>query len=110
MGVIAETAQRVAVMYAGRVVEIGPVRSIIQAPKHPYTEGLMRSIPRIGIRQGRLAQIDGAMPRLNAIPNGCAFHPRCPNRFAPCDRVRPDLSVNDDRLSACWLYADPPTP
>ena len=77
MGVIAETADRVAVMYAGRIVEIGPVRTIIDRPSHPYTVGLMASIPRTSGRRGRLQQIDGAMPRFNAIPPGCAFNPRC---------------------------------
>src|SRR3954471_20550461 len=92
MGVIAETAHRVAVMYAGRIVEIGPVREVIHSPRHPYTAGLMGSIPRI--RAGgrtRLAQIEGAMPRLNAIPAGCAFNPRCPKRFERCFAARPEL-------------------
>jgi len=106
MGVIAETAQRVAVMYAGRIAEIGPVRSIIHAPSHPYTVGLMRSIPRVGATGARLQQIDGAMPRLDAIPSGCAFHPRCPQRFERCDRDRPALAATGDRLAACWLYAN----
>ena len=104
MGVIAETAHRVAVMYAGRIVEIGGVREVLQAPRHPYTAGLMRSIPRVGATGRRLAQIDGAMPRLNAIPTGCAFHPRCPQRFDRCDCERPDLIDADDRSAACWLY------
>ena len=104
MGVIAETAHRVAVMYAGRIVEIGGVREVLQAPRHPYTVGLMRSIPRVGATGRRLAQIDGSMPRLNAIPTGCAFHPRCPQRFDRCDCERPDLIDADDRLAACWLY------
>ena len=77
MGVIAETADRVAVMYAGRIVEIGPVAEVIRAPKHPYTAGLMGSIPSIVGDRDRLVQIDGTMPRLTAIPAGCAFHPRC---------------------------------
>jgi peptide/nickel transport system ATP-binding protein len=106
MGVIAETAQRVAVMYAGRIAEIGPVRSIIHAPSHPYTVGLMRSIPRVGATGARLQQIDGAMPRLDAIPSGCAFHPRCPQRFERCDRERPGLAATGERLAACWLYAN----
>ena len=105
MGVIAETAHRVAVMYAGRIAEIGPVRGIIHRPSHPYTAGLMRSIPRVGATGARLDQIDGVMPRLNAVPSGCAFHPRCPNRFERCDRERPTLLTTDDRLAACWLYA-----
>ncbi len=81
MGVIAETADRVAVMYAGRLAEIGPAREVIHAPQHPYTAGLMGSIPKLGEARSRLAQIDGSMPRLNAIPGGCAYHPRCPRRF-----------------------------
>ncbi len=105
MGVIAETAHRVAVMYAGRIVEIGPVRSVIHAPRHPYTIGLMRSIPTVGATGARLAQIDGSMPRLDAIPSGCPFHPRCPQRFERCDKERPPLLAVDDRLAACWLYA-----
>ena len=108
MGVIAETAHRVAVMYAGRIVEVGDVRAVLQDPRHPYTVGLMRSIPRVGATGQRLAQIDGVMPRLNAIPAGCAFHPRCPRRFERCDRERPDLIATEDRLAACWLY-DPAT-
>jgi peptide/nickel transport system ATP-binding protein len=104
MGVIAETSHRVAVMYAGRIVELGPVHEVLQTPRHPYTVGLMRSIPRVGATGKRLAQIDGAMPRLNAIPSGCAFHPRCPQRFERCDRERPDLIAAGGRLAACWLY------
>jgi peptide/nickel transport system ATP-binding protein len=106
MGVIAETAHRVAVMYAGRVVEIGPVRTIVNRPSHPYTAGLMGSIPRIAGQRGRLEQIDGAMPRLNAIPLGCPFNPRCPEAFDRCRRERPDLIKAKDTEAACWLYAD----
>jgi peptide/nickel transport system ATP-binding protein len=106
MGVIAETAHRVAVMYAGRVVEIGPVRTIVKRPSHPYTAGLMASIPRIAGRRGRLEQIDGAMPRLNAIPPGCPFSPRCPKAFDRCRRERPDLMQAKNTEAACWLYAD----
>jgi peptide/nickel transport system ATP-binding protein len=107
MGVIAETAQRVAVMYAGRIVEIGPVRDIIHAPRHPYTAGLMGSIPRIlsGGTPRRLAQIEGAMPRLNAIPPGCPFNPRCPKRFERCFVTRPDLLPAGASEAACWLHA-----
>ena len=89
MGVIAETADRVAVMYAGRIVEIGPVADVIHRPQHPYTVGLMGSIPSIVEERDRLTQIDGAMPRLNAIPDGCAFHPRCSHAFERCRRERP---------------------
>jgi peptide/nickel transport system ATP-binding protein len=105
MGVIAETAQRVAVMYAGRIAEIGPVRDVIHAPRHPYTVGLMGSIPKIGFQGHRLAQIEGAMPRLNAIPPGCAFNPRCPRRFERCVVERPDLLPAGTSRAACWLHA-----
>jgi peptide/nickel transport system ATP-binding protein len=105
MGVIAETAHRVAVMYAGRVVEIGAVRDVIHAPQHPYTVGLMGSIPKLGARKGKLVQIDGSMPRLNAIPPGCAFNPRCPRRFDRCVVERPDLMPAGPSRAACWLHA-----
>jgi peptide/nickel transport system ATP-binding protein len=105
MGVIAETSHRVAVMYAGRIVEIGPVRDVIHAPRHPYTVGLMGSIPRIASQKTRLVQIDGAMPRLNAIPRGCAFNPRCPKRFERCFADRPDLLPAGTSEAACWLHA-----
>ncbi len=91
MGVIAETCDRVAVMYAGRIAEIGPVHEVIHRPAHPYTAGLMGSIPAMDEDRERLLQIDGAMPRLNAIPPGCAFNPRCPQVFDRCTRERPDL-------------------
>jgi peptide/nickel transport system ATP-binding protein len=106
MGVIAETAHRVAVMYAGRIVEVGPVRDIVDAPQHPYTKGLMDSIPRIGGTRGRLRQIDGAMPRLTEIPPGCPFNPRCPNVFDRCRRERPELMPAARGEAACWLFAE----
>lgn len=105
MGVIAETADRVAVMYAGRVVEIGPVRDVVQRPAHPYTEGLMESIPALDHRVERLRQIDGAMPRLTAIPPGCPFNPRCPKVFDRCRVDRPGLMDAAGTKAACWLYA-----
>jgi peptide/nickel transport system ATP-binding protein len=104
MGVIAETADRVAVMYAGRIAEIGPVREVVRHPAHPYTAGLMGSIPSLVQRVGRLAQIDGAMPRLNAIPPGCAFNPRCPEVFARCLVARPALLAAGPTQAACWLH------
>ncbi len=104
MGVIAETADRVAVMYAGRVVEIGPVERVIHAPQHPYTQGLMGSIPSIHNKARSLTQIDGSMPRLNAIPPGCPFNPRCPQRMPRCSEERPELMPARDTLAACWLY------
>jgi len=105
MGVIAETADRVAVMYAGRIAEIGPVRNVVKQASHPYTVGLMGSIPPLDRRVERLAQIDGAMPRLSAIPRGCAYNPRCPRAFARCSQDRPDLLPAGATEAACWLYA-----
>ena len=104
MGVIAETCDRVAVMYAGRIAEIGPVHDVINRPVHPYTEGLMASIPDMTQDRERLNQIDGAMPRLNAIPSGCAFNPRCPSAFDRCTRERPELRAAGSTQAACWLH------
>lgn len=105
MGVIAETCDRVAVMYAGRVAEIGPVHEVINHPAHPYTRGLMASIPDMDADRERLNQIDGAMPRLNAIPKGCAFNPRCPQVFDRCMEQRPELMAAGATQAACWLHA-----
>jgi len=107
MGVIAETCDRVAVMYAGRIAEIGPVDAVIHAPAHPYTVGLMGSIPALEQERERLLQIDGAMPRLTAIPSGCAFNPRCPHAFARCRVERPDLLPAGSTRAACWLQDTP---
>ncbi len=103
MGVIAETCDRVAVMYAGRVAEIGPVHEVIHSPAHPYTAGLMGSIPAMDEDRERLQQIEGAMPRLQAIPSGCAFHPRCAQAMAKCHTQRPDLMPRGATQAACWL-------
>ena len=104
MGVIAETADRVAVMYAGRIIEVGPVRAVVKHPAHPYTEGLMGSIPSLETRVDRLRQIDGAMPRLSAIPPGCPYNPRCPRVFDRCLVERPPLLDAGATLAACWLH------
>lgn len=122
MGVIAETADRVAVMYAGRIIEIGPVQDVIQHALHPYTHGLMRSIPTLDPNIHELEQIPGSMPRLNAIPKGCAFNPRCPKVFDKCLVERPELITVSGGLSgqnaeeskashnvrqvACWLHEE----
>jgi peptide/nickel transport system ATP-binding protein len=106
MGVIAETADRVAVMYAGRIAEIGPVAAVIRQPAHPYTDGLMASIPSLEHRVNRLRQIDGAMPRLDAIPSGCRFHPRCPRAFGRCTLEQPELLDAGATRAACWLHAN----
>lgn len=103
MGVIAETCDRVAVMYAGRVAEIGPVHEVINHPAHPYTRGLMACIPDMTQERERLHQIDGAMPRLNAIPKGCAYNPRCERVFDRCYVDRPELMDAGATRAACWL-------
>ena len=105
MGVIAETADRVAVMYAGRIAELGPVADVIHRPRHPYTVGLMGSIPTLGEARDRLEQIDGSMPRLDAIPPGCAFNPRCPEAMPICRIERPPLMTAGSSQAACWLHA-----
>lgn len=105
MGVIAETCDRVAVMYAGRIAEIGPVHEVINHPAHPYTRGLMSCIPDMSEDREQLHQIDGAMPRLNAIPSGCAFNPRCERVFDRCHRDRPELMPAGVTQAACWLHA-----
>ena len=103
MGVIADTADRVAVMYAGRIVEIGPVRDVVKKAQHPYTKGLMGSIPKVGQDIERLTQIEGSMPRLTEIPPGCAFGPRCPFAFDRCRSERPELMETGSTQAACWL-------
>ncbi len=104
MGVIAETADRVAVMYAGQIAEIGNARDLIKSPKHPYSTGLMNSIPSLAGEEDRLVQIPGSMPRLNAIPPGCSFHPRCSRTFEPCMSKRAPLIDVGNTRAACWLY------
>jgi peptide/nickel transport system ATP-binding protein len=116
MGVIAETADRVAVMYAGRVAEIGPVRDVVKHPLHPYARGLMGAIPTLEAEEERLTQIPGSMPRLTRIPPGCAFNPRCSHVFDRCrvekpEPIEPDAATTErenlmpGHLVACHLYA-----
>ncbi|TNF21060.1 MAG: ABC transporter ATP-binding protein [Rhodobacteraceae bacterium] len=100
MGVIAEATDRVAVMYAGRLAELGPVEQVLTRPQHPYTHGLMASTPLASAGKDRLHQIPGAMPRLDAVPDGCAFHPRCPRATEVCRRPPPPKVENG--LAACW--------
>ena len=110
MGVIAETADRVAVMYSGRIVELGPVAEVIAHPSHPYTVGLMASIPRLGPRPDILPQIEGAMPRLNARPKGCAFSSRCPQAFDRCRQILPRLEQRGPGAVACHLHSQSEVP
>jgi peptide/nickel transport system ATP-binding protein len=110
MGVIAETSDRVAVMYSGRIAEIGPVRDVVQHPLHPYAKGLMGAIPTLtGDASQRLVQIPGSMPRLSAIPQGCAFHPRCSFAFDRCRVERPEPIEIGTQQVACHLH-DPASP
>ena len=104
MGVIAETCDRVAVMYAGRIAEVGPVHDVINQSAHPYTAGLMACIPDMTVDRERLNQIDGAMPRLTDIPRGCAYNPRCEKVFDRCRSERPDLMAAGATQAACWLH------
>jgi len=110
MGVIAETADRVEVMYAGRIAEVGPVRAVVKSPRHPYARGLMDSIPTLATDADRLKQIPGAMPRLLAIPRGCAFHPRCAQAFDRCRRERPEPARIGAGAIACFLHVPEPEP
>jgi peptide/nickel transport system ATP-binding protein len=110
MGVIAEAADRVAVMYAGRIAEIGPVREVVQNPLHPYARGLMGAIPTLAHDADRLVQIPGSMPRLQSIPPGCPFNPRCPHAWERCRVERPEPIQRDAHKVACHLYdANDPT-
>jgi oligopeptide/dipeptide ABC transporter ATP-binding protein len=104
LGVVAETADRVAVMYAGRIVEDGPVGDVFRNPQHPYTRGLLASIP--GREPGRrLRAIDGTVPPPGALPPGCAFNPRCPDRFEPCTRAVPsDYEIAPEHRARCFLH------
>ncbi|WP_295313734.1 ABC transporter ATP-binding protein [Roseobacter sp.] len=106
MGVIAEAADRVAVMYAGRLAELGPVREVLMQPHHPYTAGLMGSTPLASRGKDRLHQIPGAMPRLDSLPGGCAFHPRCPRAAARCSSAPGPLITDGDGRAACWFPLD----
>jgi peptide/nickel transport system ATP-binding protein len=104
MGVIAETCDRVAVMYSGRVAEIGPVQEVIRNPLHPYARGLMGAIPTLAGEAKRLVQIPGSMPRLSAIPKGCPFNPRCGLAFERCRNERPEPVRHGSQSVACHLF------
>ena len=102
MGVISETADRVGVLYAGRLAEIGSTNQVLRSSKHPYTQGLVASTPKIDPASfgQSLYQIPGSMPKLDAIPTGCAFHPRCTREIEKCSQERPPMMKN---TAACWL-------
>jgi peptide/nickel transport system ATP-binding protein len=104
LGVVAETAQTVMVMYAGRAVEHGPARDVFDRPQHPYTWGLLESMPSIEAKVAQLRAIEGSPPSVINLPPGCPFHPRCPHRFDPCDKIRPPLKqVEGGHADACHL-------
>lgn len=103
MGLIAEIADRVAVLYAGRIAEIGPTAVVLGSPRHPYTKSLIASIPRMNRPMQRLFQIEGVMPRPGDRPCGCAFHPRCPVAIARCPAEQPPLLPHEGSCAACWL-------
>jgi oligopeptide/dipeptide ABC transporter ATP-binding protein len=118
LGVVAEMADRVAVMYAGRIVEQATVHELFRSPAHPYTRGLLASIPG-GVPGGRLKAIQGTVPPLGRLPRGCAFAPRCPSRFDPCDQAPPGITIlqepagpaaraasgEDAHTARCYLYS-----
>jgi oligopeptide/dipeptide ABC transporter ATP-binding protein len=109
LGIVAKMCDQVAVMYAGRLVEQGPVKQIYNTPAHPYTRALLESIPRVGDNRKRLTAIDGQPPDPSAPPPGCAFHPRCPSVMDRCrTEAPPEFRVADAQTSRCWL-SDPKT-
>ena len=104
LGIVAKMCDKVAVMYAGRMVESGPVRQIFNRPAHPYTEALLRSIPRLTDRRERLTAIEGQPPDMTSPPSGCAFHPRCPKAIERCqEQDPPTFEVAADQRARCWL-------
>ncbi len=111
LGMVTEIAQRVIVMYAGKIVESGPARELFQTPLHPYTLGLKNSVPKLGQKQRankRLVEISGNVPSLNQLPSGCAFHPRCPSVMERCKSEKPVLrEVGHEREVSCWLEENP---
>jgi oligopeptide/dipeptide ABC transporter ATP-binding protein len=104
LGVVADMAQNVMVMYAGKVVEYGTVRQIFKSPMHPYTIGLLQSIPRLDKSVKKLHMIDGIVPNIDNMPKGCRFYPRCSNVMDICKEKEPDLLDHGDHKSRCWLY------
>ena len=104
LGIVAKMCDRVAVMYAGRLVEFGPVRKIFDAPRHPYTRALLQSIPRFADTRERLTAIGGQPPDLSALPLGCAFHPRCPDAIDRCrGEAPPETGTATDHAVRCWV-------
>jgi oligopeptide/dipeptide ABC transporter ATP-binding protein len=104
LGVVAQMADRVLVLYAGRVAEVGPATAIFDHATHPYSRALLASIPRTEGPRGRLVAIEGAVPPVHAMPSGCRYAPRCPSRFEPCGTQPPLIPVAHALGTACWLH------
>jgi oligopeptide/dipeptide ABC transporter ATP-binding protein len=111
IGLVAEMADRVAVMYAGRLAEVAPAYDLFAAPKHPYSEGLLKSVPSLDLDEQELYRMEGTLPSLGDLPSGCRFHPRCPHVLEVCTRQQPPLlalqaeaAPRQRHLSACWLH------
>jgi peptide/nickel transport system ATP-binding protein len=110
IGVVAEIADRVAVMYAGRLAEVSPVDSLFHDTRHPYSSGLLKSVPNVDVDQQELYKMEGAPPNLIAPPSGCRFHPRCPYSNDLCSAEEPELMAvsGESQLASCWMYSDKP--
>ncbi|MEC9019394.1 MAG: ABC transporter ATP-binding protein [Nitrospinota bacterium] len=111
LGIVAQYADRVAVMYSGKIIEEAPVETIFASPSHPYTKGLINSLPKDSTNE-KLETIPGAVPHPSFLPEGCAFHPRCPDKMNVCEQELPQLKPLDiekaQHLTACWLYDEAP--
>jgi len=109
IGIVAELADRVAVMYAGHMAELGDVGAVFSNPQHPYAEGLLKAVPNIKLSDDDLYKMTGAPPNLLFPPSGCRFHPRCPKVMDVCSRRTPTFTkIDGEHLAACWLYEDHP--
>ncbi len=108
LSLLVEISDRIAIMYAGQIVEMAPARELFDQPQHPYTQGLMSSFPALSGERVRLTGIQGSPPNMVAPPSGCRFHPRCSHRFAPCDQVTPQfVEVSPAHWVACHLHSRP---
>ncbi len=104
LGNVAQLADKITVMYGGAIAETGPTEAIFEEPLHPYTQGLLSSIPNIKLDQPKLMTMGGAPPDLVDPPKGCVFHPRCPKKISICEKERPGVTTKDSRIVRCWLY------
>jgi oligopeptide/dipeptide ABC transporter ATP-binding protein len=107
-GIVAANADRVAVMYAGKIVEMGTTLQVFNHPSHPYTQALMRCLPDVGLKREQLVEIGGQPPDLTELPPGCPFAPRCPERQAVCEQAPPPVTVEAGHTAACWMAAAAP--